>query len=301
MRYLGGHPATTLRAYRGDVTAFARWAARAGAPGPAQVDRPLLRRYLAFLSERGDATATVARKGAALRCYFAWCRTRGLIDVDPARTLRSPRVVGRLPQVLSRADVEAAIGRSAGAWSSAPGPSGRPVAAVGAHRSAVATGLRDQAVLELLYAAGLRVSELCGIDLEDLDIPARTITVHGKGGRDRRLPVHDQCAAALAEWLRLGRPVLSTPASPPDAAFLNARGRRLGTRDVRRILDRASPVPTHPHALRHSFATHLLDGGADLRVVQELLGHASLRTTQVYTHVSKEHLRRVHGETHPRA
>ena len=157
---------------------------------------------------------------------------------------------------------------------------------------------RDLAVLELLYAAGLRVSELCGLDRGDIDLRGRTVTVLGKGGKQRRVPIHDAAVAALRAWLEDGRDDM---AGPPEAAFVNQRGARLGPRDVRRILDRRSASPTHPHALRHTYATHLLDGGADLRVVQELLGHASLATTQVYTHVSKERLRSVYGETHPRA
>jgi site-specific recombinase XerD len=134
-----------------------------------------------------------------------------------------------------------------------------------------------------------------------VDRRKRTVTVVGKGNRQRRVPMHDHCVEIVEQWLRRGRPELLSPDSPPQALFLNARGRRLGPRDVRRLLDRRAPSPTHPHALRHSFATHLLDGGADLRVVQDLLGHASLRTTQVYTHVSKERLLSVHGSTHPRA
>ncbi|HMK63411.1 MAG TPA: tyrosine-type recombinase/integrase, partial [Acidimicrobiales bacterium] len=160
---------------------------------------------------------------------------------------------------------------------------------------------RDDAVLELLYGCGLRVSELCGLDVGDVDLTSRTVTVVGKGDRQRRVPMHQRCVDVLWRWTAEGRPAMRGPQSPPGALFLNARGRRLGPRDVRRLLDRRSPRPTHPHALRHSFATHLLDGGADLRVVQELLGHASLRTTQVYTHVSKERLLSVHEATHPRA
>ena len=157
---------------------------------------------------------------------------------------------------------------------------------------------RDLAVLELLYAAGLRVSELCGLNRSDVDLRGRTVTVLGKGGKQRRVPIHDAAVAALRAWFEDGRDAMEGPA---EAAFVNRRGARLGPRDVRRILDRRSASPTHPHALRHTYATHLLDGGADLRVVQELLGHASLATTQVYTHVSKERLRAVYGETHPRA
>ncbi len=154
------------------------------------------------------------------------------------------------------------------------------------------------AVLELLYAAGLRVSELCGLDRRDVDLRGRTVTVLGKGAKQRRVPVHDAAVAALAAWLEGGREEM---AGPPEAVFVNRRGNRLGPCDVRRILDRRAASPTHPHALRHTYATHLLNGGADLRVVQELLGHASLATTQVYTHVSKERLRSVYGSTHPRA
>ena len=157
---------------------------------------------------------------------------------------------------------------------------------------------RDLAVLELLYAAGLRVSELCGLDRGDIDLRGRTVTVLGKGGKQRRVPVHDAAVDALRAWFDGGRDQMD---GPPEAAFVNRRGTRLGPRDVRRILDRRAVSPTHPHALRHTYATHLLDGGADLRVVQELLGHSSLATTQVYTHVSKERLRSVYGDTHPRA
>jgi integrase/recombinase XerC len=164
-----------------------------------------------------------------------------------------------------------------------------------------ATRVRDDAVLELLYGCGLRVAELCGLDAGDIDVKSRMVTVWGKGGRERRVPMHDLCAEAVGRWMKVGRIHYVGPESPPQAVFLNRAGRRLGPRDVRRLLDRRSPVPTHPHALRHSFATHLLDGGADLRVVQELLGHASLQTTQVYTHVSKERLLSVYGATHPRA
>ncbi|MGH9075408.1 MAG: tyrosine-type recombinase/integrase, partial [Acidimicrobiales bacterium] len=160
--------------------------------------------------------------------------------------------------------------------------------------------LRDDAVLELLYGSGLRVAELCGLDLADLDLSGGVVTVWGKGSKQRRVPMHDVCVRAVRQWLADGRPALLGPDSPPAALLLNLRRRRLGPRDVRRIVDRRAASPTHPHALRHTFATHLLDGGADLRVVQELLGHASLRTTQVYTHVSKERLMTVHERTHPR-
>ena len=161
--------------------------------------------------------------------------------------------------------------------------------------------LRDDAVLELLYGSGLRVAELCGLGPSDLDTRTGTVTVWGKGSKQRKVPMSEPAVEAVTGWLQRGREHLVRDVSPADAVFLNRRGARLGPRDVRRIIDRRAAAPTHPHALRHSFATHLLDGGADLRAVQELLGHANLATTQRYTHVSKERLRVVHGATHPRA
>lgn len=303
-RWLEGRAAATRRAYRGDVEAFAEWAGRAGVDGPAAVDRLLLRRYLAYLSTRRYARASVARKAASLRAYFAWCRRRGVVADDPAERLGAPAARGRLPTVLSHAQIDVLLdgrdapSRAVASPSGAPGSRRRGAAGTG---RAAALVLRDDAVLELLYAAGLRVSELCGLDVGGVDLPGRTVTVLGKGSRERRLPVHDRCAEALGRWLHEGRAALATPDSPAEAVFFNRTGRRIGPRDVRRILDRRSPVPTHPHALRHSMATHLLDGGADLRVVQEMLGHASLRTTQVYTHVSRERLVEVYSGTHPRA
>jgi len=286
-RWLGGRSAATRRAYLTDVGSFATWAGRAGCRCPADVTRMLLRRYLAFLATRRYARASIARKAAALRCYFRWGLRRGLIGDDPARRLSAPTAPGRLPAVLTPRELTALLGEPA-----SPGADGTLAAAL---------RRRDDAVLELLYAAGLRVAELCGLDRVDLDLPGRSVTVLGKGGKQRRLPVHDRAVAAVDAWLDDGRARLAGPASPPGAVFLNRRGNRLSPRDVRRILDRRSPVPTHPHALRHTFATHLLDGGADLRVVQELLGHASLETTQIYTHVSKERLVGVYRRAHPRA
>ncbi len=274
--WLGGRAAATRTAYVSDVTAFADWMSRSDVDRPEGVDRLHLRRYLASLGTRKLARATIARKAAALRCYFSWLVRQGRLGSDPARSLRAPAGGGRLPRVLSGGEVSALL----------DAPAATPV------------DRRDLAVLELLYAAGLRVSELCGLDRGDIDLRGRTVTVLGKGGKQRRVPVHDAAVAALRSWFDDGRDDME---GPPEAAFVNRRGARLGPRDVRRILDRRSASPTHPHALRHTYATHLLDGGADLRVVQELLGHASLATTQVYTHVSKERLRAVYGKTHPRA
>jgi site-specific recombinase XerD len=292
-RSLGGQSPATVRAYRGDMDAFVAWAERGGAAEPGAVDRLLLRRYLAFLATRRYARATVARKAAGLRCYFAWQRRRGAIAIDPSRRLAAPGGGSRLPRVLDRAELDVLL-EPDGAGDD-PGAGDAPA---GLHGALAA---RDDAVLELLYGSGLRVAELCGLDTSDLDLPGRTVTVLGKGDRQRRVPMHERCAEAVETWTRGCRHALVTERTPAGAVFLNRRGARLGPRDVRRILDRRSPVPTHPHALRHSFATHLLDGGADLRVVQELLGHASLQTTQVYTHVSKDRLLSVYGATHPRA
>jgi integrase/recombinase XerC len=286
---LGGRSDATVRAYSTDVAGFVAWAERGGVEGPNDVDRILLRRYLAYLSTRRYARTSSARKAAALRSYFSWLERRGLVRTDPARRLSAPGGGARLPQVLDRSEL--------GSLLDGAGNRTRPAEPA----RSVALELMDDAVLELLYGCGLRVAELCGLDRGDVDLKGRTVKVHGKGGRERRLPMHEHCAHVIRKWLDEGRGVAALPASPSQALFLNRRGSRLGSRDVRRILDRRSVVPTHPHALRHSFATHMLDGGADLRVVQELLGHASLQTTQVYTHVSKERLLSVYAATHPRA
>jgi integrase/recombinase XerC len=290
---LAGRSVSTRRAYLSDVSGFAEWTARSGVAGPDEVDRVLLRRYLAFLSTMRYARASVARKAAALRCYFAWMARSGAISSDPAHLLGAPAGRSRLPRVLERSEIADLLddpGKNAAA-----GQRGDPEELV------LAVAHRDLAVIELLYGCGLRVAELCGLDIGDLDLEGRTVTVLGKGDRQRMVPMHNSCANVLAGWLAGPRRLLAGPETPPEAVFVNMRGRRLGTRDVRRILDRLSEAPLHPHALRHTFATHLLDGGADLRIVQELLGHASLQTTQVYTHVSKERLLAVHGATHPRA
>jgi site-specific recombinase XerD len=274
--WLSGRAAATRKAYTSDVEAFAEWMGRSDVDGPDGVDRLHLRRYLASLGTRKLARATIARKAAALRCYFSWQLRQGRIGADPARSLRAPAGGGRLPRVLSQGELSTLLDEAA----------------------ATPLDRRDHAVLELLYAAGLRVSELCGLDRDDVDLRGRTVTVLGKGSKQRRLPIHESAASALRDWLEHGRAGMD---GPPEAVFVNRRGARLGPRDVRRILDRRAASPTHPHALRHTYATHLLDGGADLRVVQELLGHSSLATTQVYTHVSKERLRSVYEGTHPRA
>ncbi|MHB1518859.1 MAG: tyrosine-type recombinase/integrase [Acidimicrobiales bacterium] len=304
-RSIGGLAQSTVRAYVSDVRRFADWAARGGAAGPADCDRMVLRRYLASLSTRRYARSSIARAASSLRSYFKWCARRGLIAGDPSARLSAPSARSRLPRVLAHSELESLLDPDDERRNGLEADLDRvPVSEQGGAVAARGRGpvdLRDDAALELLYGSGLRVGELCGLDLRDVDCERLTLTVMGKGSKQRQVVMHQRCADAVRTWRDRGRPAMTTCESPASALFLNRRGHRLGPRDVRRIVDRRSPVPTHPHALRHSFATHLLDGGADLRVVQELLGHSSLQTTQVYTHVSKERLLAVYSGTHPRA
>jgi site-specific recombinase XerD len=288
MSSLGSSSAETARAYRGDLVAFTDWAGRLGHDGPQAIDRIVLRRYLAYLGSRRYERRTIARKAASLRRYFAFAFRRGLITSDPARRLSAASGPARLPKVLNAADLERLLD---------------PVELAerdGGER-AEALAARDDAVLELLYGSGLRVSECCNLNEGDLDLSHGIVRVWGKGNKQRQVPMSAPSVATLRAYLDGARRLLVTAASPPGTVFVNTRGNRLGPRDVRRILDRRSPVRTHPHALRHSYATDLLNGGADLRVVQELLGHEQLRTTQIYTHVSRERLSSVYNATHPRA
>lgn len=278
----------TVAAYASDIRGFAEWAARSGIAGPDGVRRLLVRRYLSHLTTRQYARRSIARKAAALRRYFRWLVRTERGTVDPTVGLQARSGDGRLPRVLDRRDLEALLDGAV--------PEDEPVW----------RRRRDDAVLEVLYGSGLRVSELCGLDLASVDLDRAAVVVWGKGGKERRLPLSKPAVAALGGWLQVRHEVVAVlDAQPADdraaPMFGNERGRRLTPRDVRRILDRRSPSPTHPHALRHSFATHLLDGGADLRSVQELLGHSDVATTQRYTHVSKERLRSAYSEAHPRA
>ena len=275
----------TVRAYLGDLEAFSTWSARLGIEDPSAVTRTVLRRYIAHLTTRGLARRSIARKASSLRRYFAWRQRRGHASVDPAAGLSAPTGTGRLPRVLRDDEITAVLDD--------------PPATIAEDPPAIRS--RDDAVLELLYGSGLRVSEVCGLRPADLDLDRHRVVVWGKGAKQRLVPLSGPAVDALGQWLGHGRRVLATAATPSDAVFLNRGGGRLGPRDVHRLLDRRAPSPTHPHALRHTFATHLLDGGADLRSVQEMLGHADLSTTQHYTHVSKERLRRVLDTTHPRA
>jgi integrase/recombinase XerC len=279
LRSLTAASPATITAYRSDVDAFVDWAERASCGSPDQVDRRLLRRYLAYLATRRYARRTIARKASALRRYFGWLARTGAITADPTLGLSAPGGGGRLPRVLTGGELDHLLDE--------------PPATVAGDTPA--RRARDDAVLELLYGSGLRVAELCGLRLSDLDLDRGTAVVWGKGSKQRQVPITPQSIDALRRWLHEQAP------GDDDLVFRNLRGRPLGPRDVRRIVDRRSVSPTHPHALRHTFATHLLDGGADLRVVQELLGHTDLATTQHYTHVSKERLRAVYETAHPRA
>ena len=271
----------TVLAYRSDLVAFVRWAAEQGVVGPDQVTRVVLRRFVASLAVDQAAKRTVARKVSSLRRYFGYLRREGMLVADPSVALRAPTGESRLPRVLDHGDVATLLDGAA--------PDDEPRW----------RRLRDNAVLEVLYGSGVRVGELCGLDLDSLDLAAAAVSVWGKGSKQRRVPLSQPAVVALRAWLEARHEVVDQAAGP--ALFGNERGVRLTTRDVRRIVDRRSPPPTHPHALRHSFATHLLDGGADLRAVQELLGHADVATTQRYTHISNHRLREAYTASHPRA
>jgi integrase/recombinase XerC len=280
-RSLTSSAANTVAAYRSDLAGFIAWAEGGGVLSPAAVDRIVLRRYVARLAADGLAKRSVARKVSSLRRYFGYLRRVGVVVVDPSVALRAPAGDSRLPRVLDHADVSVLL--------DGPTPDDEP------HWRR----LRDDAVLEILYGSGVRVGELCGLDLDSLDLASGAVSVWGKGSKQRRVPLSQPAVSALHAWLGIRGEVVAEATGA--ALFGNERGARLTPRDVRRIVDRRSPRPTHPHALRHSFATHLLDGGADLRAVQELLGHADVATTQRYTHISNHRLREAYAEAHPRA
>jgi integrase/recombinase XerC len=287
----------TVRAYLGDVTSLLEHAAATGATAPADLDIGILRAWLAGQHGTGHSRATLARRAAAVRTFTAFAHARGLLAADPGPLLGMPRIPRRLPEVL-RQDQIAAVLEAPGA----PGavrPGGTP------SRQDAALALRDTAIVELLYAAGIRVGELCGLDIGDLDAERRTVRVFGKGNRERTVPAGIPALRAVGAWARSGRPVLVTPGSG-HALFLGARGKRLDPRTARRVVHaRLAAVPgtpdSGPHGLRHAAATHLLEGGADLRSVQEILGHASLTSTQIYTHVTVDRLQSAYRQAHPRA
>jgi len=293
---LGAYSPQTRRAYEHDVREFVAWAQRGGCPEPAGADRRVLRRYLAYLATRGFARRSIARKVAAVRGYLRYLHRTGAIATDPGRALRAPRGEARLPRVPASAETVALLDAAAARVDELPGE--------GDDRVAGALARRDLAMLEVLYGAGLRVAECCELRRSECDLDRGLVTVLGKGSKIRRVPIGVPARNALHDWLTRGRPVLATPDSPPDAVFLARRGGPVSTREARRVVA-AHPLADgrrlHPHALRHAYATHLLEGGADLRAVQELLGHADLATTQIYTHLTRDRLRAVYDASHPRA
>ena len=277
----------TVRAYRSDLTDLQ---AATAAERVESISLDDLRQWLWVATQRGDARSTLARRAAAARAFFSWAKDEGIIAVDPSLRLVAPHRGRTLPTVASQDGMRGLLDgmRKAAA-------EGDPIA------------LRDHAILELLYGAGIRVSELCGTDIDDVDVERGTVRVLGKGSKERVVPFGTPARDAIASYLSRARGVLSARAGTASAAlFLGARGARIGTRTVYAIVSRElGPVvgeeAVGPHALRHSAATHLLDGGADLRAVQEILGHASLGTTQIYTHVSAERLAAAYRLAHPRA
>ncbi len=278
----------TLRAYLGDLAALSEHAGRMGVDDPSALDLRVLRSYLASQQARGRARTTLARRAAAVRVFTHWLATSGRAERDCGALLASPTQHRTLPATLRHDEVRAMLD-SAAAASSTQGP----------------PALRDVAVLELLYATGIRVGELVGLDVDDVDTERSLVRVLGKGRKERSAPYGVPAARALGAWLRAGRPLLSRSGSGP-ALFLGARGGRLDQRVVRAMVHRRlagvdGAPDVGPHGLRHTAATHLLEGGADLRSVQEILGHASLATTQLYTHVSAERLRKAYQLAHPRA
>jgi site-specific recombinase XerD len=270
----------TVSAYLSDVNLFIEWVGRQSIVTPDAVTKDVVRQYIGFLTTMKMAKRTTGRKLAALRRYFGWLARNQQISVDPTIGVRTPSDTGRLPKVLTNEQLGALLHTD---------DTDQPDWKIA----------RDTAVIELLYGSGLRVSELCSLDIDSINVKQLAVSVMGKGGKERRVPVGEPSLVALKQWVALRSEVVTNASTV--ALFVNSRGTRLGTRDVRRIIDARSLAPTHPHALRHTYATHLLDNGADLRAVQELLGHADVATTQRYTHVSKERLKSAYGTSHPRA
>jgi integrase/recombinase XerC len=288
-----GLSAHTVRAYLGDVTSLLEYARAAGLDALADLDLGTIRAWLSAQHSDGRSRATLARRAAAARAFTAFGHARGWLHEDPGPLLGTAKTARSLPQVLARRQVDAVLAVGTGAGCTELDPITRALA------------WRDSAIIELLYATGIRVSELCGLDIGDVDDERRTVRVLGKGRRERVVPVGVPAVRAVRQWRRDGRPRLAAERAG-HALFLGARGGRLDPRTARRIVHAriaaAGSVPdTGPHGLRHTAATHLLEGGADLRSVQEILGHAALSSTQIYTHVSVERLLSAYRQAHPRA
>jgi site-specific recombinase XerD len=279
----------TVVAYRRDLRQLATFLARAGRSlsGATLND---LRRFLAQLRTRGYARASIAQRVGAIHTFYRWAVANGLAAKDPAALLGRPKVASRLPVVLRVPEAAALV--------EAP-------EAAGGDDLERAIALRDRAILELMYGSGLRVSEVAGLSLDGVDPDRGRVLVFGKGAKEREVPLSEPARDAIRAWIREGRPRL-LPEAPTRALFLNRRNTRLGVRDIRRLVGRYGDATltgrrVTPHTLRHSFATHLLEGGADIRAVQELLGHASVATTQRYTHVTRSRLFDAYRQSHPRA
>ena len=289
--YLSGERAVsvhTRRAYFGDIAGLLAFAAAEGVTGLKDLELGTIRRWLGAQSESGAARATLARRSATVRAFTAWAVREERLETDPALRLKAPKRVKSLPGVLQASQLVRLLTRLEEAAAE-----GEPVA------------VRNRAIVELLYATGIRVGELGGLDVDDLDPDRRTVRVLGKGNKERAVPYGVPAAVALDDWLRRGRPRLAAQGSGP-ALFLGVRGGRVDQRQIRSVVNElfealGDTSAKGPHALRHSAATHLLDGGADLRAVQEILGHSSLATTQIYTHVSVDRLRKSYQQAHPRA
>ena len=305
----------TVQAYRNDIASLSVFLAR-GRRTLLDADHAVLRRWLAQLRTRGYARSSLHRKAAGVRTFYAWANKRRLIATNPAALLTGPSPASRLPTVLKISEATL-LATAPLPRPEAPSKRGRTESAE-TDRAGDARLLRDAAVLELLYGCGLRVAELCGLNVEDVDVGGRRVRVMGKGGKERVVPMGDFAAQAVVEYLRSARVSFLPPeeggegggTSPVgadrSALFFNRRRRRLGPRDARALVDRYVRAvlegrKVSPHTLRHSFATHLLEGGADIRTVQDLLGHASLATTQRYTHVSRGRLFEAYRQSHPRA
>lgn len=283
-----GRSAHTVRAYRGDVDALLIHAVADGLRSMRDLDLAMLRRWLGEQSTSGLSRSTLARRAATARNFTAWALREGILDIDPALRLKAPKRNSSLPAVLQQQQIQRLMESL-----QSLADQGDPVA------------VRDHALVELLYATGIRVGELTGMDVDDVDLSRRTLRVVGKGNKERTVPFGVPAARALDQWVAEARPALYQPQAGA-ALFLGKRGGRIDQRQVRSVVDAVfgalgDTAATGPHTLRHTAATHLLDGGADLRAVQEILGHSSLATTQLYTHVSVERLRDSYKQAHPRA
>ena len=287
LRFLVAVSPATLKAYEQDLNEFIRWSEKSGSAAPEVITRNDVDGWIADMQNNGNAQKTMARRISALRRYFQWLMSKKVIEKDPTAKVRTPKGPQRLPRPLQRSEIDQLFDEST--------PQN-------------ALELRDRLVVELLYGSGLRVAELCGLQEENLNLKNQTIEVIGKGSKIRTIPITAYACDLLELWIPTGSKALDdgyTPSGRSSSGLLvNRRGNGLGRSDVRRILHRLlrlkGMTERSPHALRHTYATHLLDGGADLRAVQELLGHADLTTTQIYTHVSREQLREMHRKHHPR-